>query len=301
MTWLRVDDKFHSHRKARKAVRSHTTKRRDAAALGLWTAAASWSADNLTDGFVPADELEAWDDDHEAIAQRLVDAGLWYADEVDGEPGFRFHDWAAYNPDARSVMLRREAESEGGKRGNHVRWHVGQKIKDPECSYCTDPSNGSGTRSGTRSGRSRGSRVGGESSRPGPARPAAAAATEDAAAAADDALPGPLAILRSKLQAHTPLRGLRFDALTPDQADRLTALVALHGDEALVRVAVDTCRNPAPTYVAAFLGTWEALPAPGQVLHVVRPSDRTCPTHSLTLSPAGICNACAIDARVGDR
>lgn len=124
----------------------------------------------------------------------------------------------------------------------------------------------------------------------------AAAAAGDAAAAA---LPGRLAILQSKLQAHTPLRGLRFDTLTDDQVDRLAALVELHGDDPLVTVAIATCRNPAPTYVTAFLGTWEALPPPGRPLHVVK--QQLCDIHSTPLSPTGVCSSCASDLKAGNR
>jgi hypothetical protein len=106
-------------------------------------------------------------------------------------------------------------------------------------------------------------------------------------------------VLRSKLQAHTALRGLRFDTLTADQTNRLTALIELHGDEPLVSVARNTLRDPAPTYVTAFLGTWEALPAPGQRLHVVR--QRLCDIHSTHLSPSGTCSGCASDQKAADR
>ena len=129
----------------------------------------------------------------------------------------------------------------------------------------------------------------------------AAAAANDAAAAADPTGPldGRLDVLRSKLQAHTPLRGLRFDSLRPDQLEELLELVDLHGDDPLVGVAVATCRHPAPTHASAFLGTWAALPPPGQPLHVVR--QQLCDTHGTKLSPAGVCSSCVADARVGDR
>lgn len=129
----------------------------------------------------------------------------------------------------------------------------------------------------------------------------AAAAAPDAAAAADSprTIDPTLDVLRSKLQAHTPLRGLRFDTLRPEQAEQLRALVELHGDDPLVTVAVATCRNPAPTHASAFLGTWSALPPPGKPLHVVR--QVLCDTHGTKLSPAGVCSSCVADARVGDR
>ena len=51
MPWFKVDDKLHDHRKSRKAGRS---------AMGVWVLAGSWSMDNETDGFVPADVLARW-------------------------------------------------------------------------------------------------------------------------------------------------------------------------------------------------------------------------------------------------
>lgn len=123
----------------------------------------------------------------------------------------------------------------------------------------------------------------------------AAAAAGGAAAAA---LAGPIDVLRAKLQAHTPLRALRFDNLTDETSSRLLDLIDLHGDDPLVRVAIDTCRNPPPVHVGAFVGTWSALPAPGtRHLGVVRPQQ--CTTHGTTLSPSGACSSCAADQKAG--
>lgn len=120
----------------------------------------------------------------------------------------------------------------------------------------------------------------------------------DAAAAA--ALPGPIDVLRAKLQAHTPLRGLRFDDLDQAKADQLVALLELHGDQPLVDVAIATCRNPAPVHVSAFLKTWAALPTPGTRLGVVRGRPQRCTTHPhQEVSPAGICSLCASEALAG--
>ncbi len=74
MPWFKVDDKLHDHRKARAA---------GATAMGVWVLAGSWAADNLTDGFVPASVLGRWGRPREA--SRLVEVGLWFADEQDGE------------------------------------------------------------------------------------------------------------------------------------------------------------------------------------------------------------------------
>jgi len=110
--WFKVDDKHHDHKKTRKALRGVSGKRRDAAAMGLWELAGSWCADNLTDGFVPTDELYRWDDAWEALAARLVAAGYWLAEEVDGEPGYRFANWAEHQPMKDEVEAKREAARE---------------------------------------------------------------------------------------------------------------------------------------------------------------------------------------------
>lgn len=112
MTWFKVDDKHHDHKKTRRALRGVPGKRRDAGAMGLWELAGSWSADNLMDGFVPADELFRWDDDWEVLAQRLVDAGYWEPTERDGEPGFQFINWEEHQPTKTEVEAKREAAKE---------------------------------------------------------------------------------------------------------------------------------------------------------------------------------------------
>lgn len=101
--WFKVDDKLHDHRK----VRPMAMRELGRAALGVWTLAGSWCADNLTDGFVPASVLVRWGTpDH---AQLLVEAGLWRVDAQDGEDGWRFHDWDLYQPLREDVQAEREA------------------------------------------------------------------------------------------------------------------------------------------------------------------------------------------------
>ena len=122
---------------------------------------------------------------------------------------------------------------------------------------------------------------------------AAAAAGNNAAAAAD--LDGRIAVLADKLRAHTPLRGIRFDTLRPDQAAQVVGLIEAHGDDPLVAVAISTCRHPAPTHASAFLGTWAALPPPGRPLAVVR--QRLCDTHGTVLTASGTCSSCHADQK----
>lgn len=127
--WMKVDDRLHSHRKTRTVSKSHGDKRRDIAPMGLWVAAGSWSAQNGTDGWVPEDDLDRWDDDWKMLAARLVDSGYWWVEDRDGESGYGFHDWHDYN-------FPTEAASASGTFGNHIRWHEKRSLVDPECEHC---------------------------------------------------------------------------------------------------------------------------------------------------------------------
>jgi len=127
--WMKVDDGLHAHRKTRAVTKSHPQKRRDASPMGLWVLAGSWAAERRTEGWVPRDELDRWDDDWEALVDRLVRAGYWWPTRRDGEPGYGFTDWHDYNDPA-------DLASKSGTFGNHVRWHVNEHKVDPECSHC---------------------------------------------------------------------------------------------------------------------------------------------------------------------
>jgi hypothetical protein len=102
MTWFLVDDGFHSHSKARKVAAKCP------AALGLWVLAGSWSSDNLTDGFVPDDDLPWILPGSEELAAELVTARLWR--RVKG--GYQFHDFGDVNKLKEQVMADREAAKE---------------------------------------------------------------------------------------------------------------------------------------------------------------------------------------------
>lgn len=294
MPWFRADDKLHDHRKTRKAIRTHPDKRRDAGPLGLWTLAGTWSADNLTDGFVPADELDRWDEDGEALAGRLVDAGFWEAAEKDGEPGYQFVNWEERQPLKEEVEEKRAAARERMKSVRAKRREGRKDPGSPDGSREHD-ANVQANNTGTFARSSPNP----DPTRPDPTRPSAAAAAEGAADAApvdnsSDDLPGPLAVLRSHMQAHSLLATLRFDGLNTAQTADLVRLVETHGDQRLIDVAVNTFRRDRPpVFVSAFLGTWSALPPPGQALALVRP--QYCDTHNTKLSPSGVCGSCRAD------
>jgi hypothetical protein len=108
VTWFKVDDKLHDHRKARQAGLE---------ALALWTLAGSWCADNLTDGFVPSDILTRWTKKSVSLAHRLVDVGMWDEDTEKGEVGYRFHDWKRYQPTRSEVEQIRSKRAAAGQAG----------------------------------------------------------------------------------------------------------------------------------------------------------------------------------------
>lgn len=104
--WFKVSDDLHDHRKIRGL---------DAAAVGLWCLAGSWSGD----GFVPASVVPRWTRQWKRHAAALVAKGLWEEATVDGEAGWRFVNWAEYQPS-------REEANEPLER---IRWRRKQALK----------------------------------------------------------------------------------------------------------------------------------------------------------------------------
>lgn len=102
MAWFKVDDGFHSSRKVMAIPR-----RARFAAIGLWSIAGSWSADNLTDGSVPDYMIKEWAPPP-AAASSLVDSGLWERTR----DGFAFRNWHEYQPSRADVDAERAASRE---------------------------------------------------------------------------------------------------------------------------------------------------------------------------------------------
>lgn len=98
MPWFKVDDTLALHPKVAQAGN---------AAMGLWIRAGSWSAQHLTDGFVP-DYILPPLGGRPTDAKRLVSVGLWIV--ADG--GWQFHDWQRFQPSRVEVLANREAERE---------------------------------------------------------------------------------------------------------------------------------------------------------------------------------------------
>jgi hypothetical protein len=120
--WFRVDDNLAFHHKAIAAGN---------AAMGLWVRSGSWSMQQLTDGFIPAQVARSIGTPNEA--KRLCSAGLWVPQE-DG--GYSFHEWVGRQPSAEDVKRVAESKGTAGARGNHLRWHKRRGVKDPDCEWC---------------------------------------------------------------------------------------------------------------------------------------------------------------------
>lgn len=108
--WFKVDDSFFSNPKT--AMLSDE-------ATALWLRSGSWSAQQLTDGFIPARMVPMFRGSDDSVRE-LCDVGLWERD--DERDGYWFHDWSDYQPDGEEVDALRRKRSEAGKRGADRRW-----------------------------------------------------------------------------------------------------------------------------------------------------------------------------------
>ncbi len=110
MSWAKLDDQFHAHRKAMKAWRGHPR------ALGLHMLAMSYCAGHLTDGLVDDEFVEEKvpaKRERELTTAALVDADLWARE--DG--GWRIHDWLEFNPSRADTLDKRHKEADRKARG----------------------------------------------------------------------------------------------------------------------------------------------------------------------------------------
>lgn len=108
--WFKVDDSFYSNPK---------TAMLSDGATALWLRSGSWSAQQLTGGFVPVRMVPMFRGSDDSVRE-LCDAGLWAYDEQ--KDGYQFHDWSDYQPDGEEVDALRKKRSEAGKRGANRRW-----------------------------------------------------------------------------------------------------------------------------------------------------------------------------------
>lgn len=105
MPWVKLDDRFPSHRKV--ALLSDR-------AFRLHVSAICWCAENLTDGRIGDRELPlvAHIRGIKATAKQLEEAGVW--DRVEG--GWLVHDYLDYNPSRDQVLAERKKNAERQER-----------------------------------------------------------------------------------------------------------------------------------------------------------------------------------------
>ena len=105
MPWVKLDDRFPSHRKI--ALLSDR-------AFRLHVSAMCWCAENLTDGRISDRELALVTRVRgvKATAKQLEDAGLW--DRT--EDGWEIHDYLEYNPSREQVLIERKKNAERQER-----------------------------------------------------------------------------------------------------------------------------------------------------------------------------------------
>lgn len=101
MPWFRLDDSFHSHPKVLKAGNE---------AVGLYVRCGTYASDHTTDGFVDRPIVLLYGT--EALAARLVDAGLWHRTRG----GWNIHDYLDYNPSREAVEKERKDKAERQRR-----------------------------------------------------------------------------------------------------------------------------------------------------------------------------------------
>lgn len=106
MAWVKIDDQFPDHPKAR-AVGAH--------GRGVFLEALCYSNRLLSDGFVPQDIASKLATEHagrahaKAVIDRLLAVGLW--ERADGGAGYQIHDYADYQPTAAKVKAQRKANA----------------------------------------------------------------------------------------------------------------------------------------------------------------------------------------------
>jgi len=105
MPWVKLDDRFPSHRKV--ALLSDR-------AFRLHVSAICWCAENLTDGRISERELAlvAHIRGIKATAKQLEEAGVW--DRADD--GWEIHDYLDYNPSREQVLADRKKNAERQER-----------------------------------------------------------------------------------------------------------------------------------------------------------------------------------------
>lgn len=123
MTWMKVDDGFHSSPKLQSIPARHRFQ-----AAGLWVIAGSWASQQMTDGFIPDYMIAMWKPTAKTV-DSLVSSGLW--ERV--RDGFAFRSWCEYNPSKQQTMDERDASKARMRDSRERRKNktAGQEVETP--------------------------------------------------------------------------------------------------------------------------------------------------------------------------
>lgn len=276
MPWVKLDDRFPSHRKI--ALLSDR-------AFRLHVSAMCWCAENLTDGHISDRELALVANVRgvKATAKQLEEAGLW--DRVDG--GWVVHDYLDYNPSRDQVLAERKKNAE---RQERFRQRKGGKPTPPSNGSSNGSSNGvthggktppgdttatrtqhDGDTTATRKGSASRGNAQVEAIRNGvtnevPARPVPSVPTDVGTAASwaarKNGFPDALQPLAEGLAA-ADLGAVAWDIRKFTDWERIRIQVERLGVDVMVRSAATAAQQRGePDSVTAWIGRWESLPDP---------------------------------------
>lgn len=127
--WFKVESVMAVHRKTRLIPRDDCTISTRTAAMGVWFFAASWTAREETDGFVPAEEFERWDPTGE-LTNFLAHVGYLDHATVGGEVGYYLHDWLDVQQSKAQMDARRTYDAARQRKSRSNR--TGQNRPDPD-------------------------------------------------------------------------------------------------------------------------------------------------------------------------
>jgi hypothetical protein len=250
------------------------------AAEVLYVRAMAYAGRQETDGFIPKEmPARLTPAKTQPRITALVREGLW----VQVEGGWRIVNWERRQTSKEEL----EASREGARRRQAAKRERDQQ-SHPKSHH---PSR-------------RESRVTDDVTHAGSSRTEVEVEVEDAAAAAsrapEGAMPPPLPpaveILRARLEAAKMT--VRWDRLTSDELAEVEALIAAHGDAALVKDAIRQYQPNRPiAFAQGWLAGWRQLRPPGRLALVVnrRCHDPVNHAHQPTTA-AGDCVACISDS-----
>ena len=101
-------------------------------AFRLYIEAICWCSRQESDGFIPDAFIKRLGKARavaELVTTGLLDTGLG---------GYAVHDYLDFQRSSDEIAAYREAKSESGSLGNHMRWHVARRRFDPECEHCQE-------------------------------------------------------------------------------------------------------------------------------------------------------------------